>query len=85
MSPLIIRSLAFQSIHVLLFRKRNFTRYTLPCHLHMARLVRKEASAPMPVKVGNEIKWVCMCRLSNNQPLRDGSHKKTADEEIGKI
>jgi CDGSH iron-sulfur domain-containing protein 3 len=51
----------------------------------MARLIRKEANAPMPVKVGNETKWVCMCGLSSNQPFCDGSHKKTADEEAGKM
>jgi CDGSH iron-sulfur domain-containing protein 3 len=39
----------------------------------------------MPVKVGNGTKWVCMCGLSSNQPFCDGSHKKTADEEAGKI
>jgi CDGSH-type Zn-finger protein len=26
-----------------------------------------------------------MCGLSNNQPFCDGSHKKTADEEAGKV
>ena len=26
-----------------------------------------------------------MCGLSSNQPFSDGSHKKTADEEAGKI
>jgi CDGSH-type Zn-finger protein len=39
----------------------------------------------MEVKVGNESKWICMCGLSNNQPFCDGSHKKTADEQAGKI
>jgi len=39
----------------------------------------------MEVKVGNESKWICMCGLSNNQPFCDGSHKKTADEEAGKV
>ena len=51
----------------------------------MARLVRKEDRGPMEIKVGNESKWVCMCGLSNNQPFCDGSHKKTADEEAGKV
>jgi len=51
----------------------------------MARLVRKEHRGPMEVKVGNESKWICMCGLSSNQPFCDGSNKKTADEQEGKI
>ena len=51
----------------------------------MARLVKKEDRGPLQVKVGNETKWICMCGLSNNQPFCDGSHKKTADEEVGKV
>ena len=51
----------------------------------MARHVRKNATGPMEVKVGNESKWICMCGLSNNQPFCDGSHKKTAGEEPGKL
>jgi CDGSH-type Zn-finger protein len=51
----------------------------------MARLVRKEDKGPMEVKVGNESKWICMCGLINNQPFCDGSHKKTVDEQQGKV
>ena len=51
----------------------------------MARLVRKEDKGPMEVKVGNESKWICMDGLSNNQPFCDGSHKKTVDEQQGKV
>src|SRR5919109_1157449 len=51
----------------------------------MGRVIRNEANAPMPVKVGNETKRARMCGLSSNQPLGDGSHKKTADKEAGKI
>ena len=51
----------------------------------MARFVRKEDKGPMEVKVGNESRWICMCGLSSNQPFCDGSHKKTADEEAGKV
>ena len=51
----------------------------------MARLVLKEASSPMEVKIGDESKYICMCGLSENQPFCNGSHKKTADEEEGKV
>ncbi len=51
----------------------------------MARNVRKEATGPAEIKVGNESKWICMCGLSNNQPYCDGSHKKTAGEEADKL
>ena len=51
----------------------------------MARFVRKEDKGPMEVKVGNESRWICMCGLSGNQPFCAGSHKKTADEEAGKV
>lgn len=39
----------------------------------------------MEIKVGTESKWICMCGLSANQPFCDGSHKKTAGEESGKV
>ncbi len=51
----------------------------------MARYVKKDATGPLEVKVGGESKWICMCGLSANQPYCDGSHKKTAGEEPGKI
>jgi CDGSH iron-sulfur domain-containing protein 3 len=63
-------------------------RFILHCQitlLLMARLIRKEDRGPMQVKVGTESKWICMCGLSSNQPFCDGSHKRTADEEAGKI
>lgn len=51
----------------------------------MARIVKKTAQGPQEVKIENESMWICMCGLSKNQPFCDGSHKKTLDEEDGKI
>ncbi len=51
----------------------------------MSRIVEKSEKGPMEVKVGTESKWICMCGLSKNEPFCDGSHKKTADEEAGKV
>lgn len=51
----------------------------------MARLVKHEAKEPQEVKIGEESKWMCMCGLSANKPFCDGSHKKTTDEEEGKL
>ena len=51
----------------------------------MVRYVIKEGKGPMEVKVGNDSKWICMCGLSQNQPFCDGAHKKTLNEEDGKV
>ncbi|MEM2138259.1 MAG: CDGSH iron-sulfur domain-containing protein [Candidatus Anstonellaceae archaeon] len=51
----------------------------------MARLVKRDATGPMEVRVGGESRWICMCGLSKNQPFCDGNHKKTADEEAQKV
>ena len=51
----------------------------------MARLVRHDAQQPVEIKVGNESKWICMCGLSGSKPFCDGSHKRTNDEEPGKV
>ncbi|MBI2581483.1 CDGSH iron-sulfur domain-containing protein [Candidatus Woesearchaeota archaeon] len=51
----------------------------------MARLVEHDAQGPVEVKAGSESRWICMCGLSKNKPYCDGSHKKTVDEEKGKV
>ncbi|WP_268541760.1 CDGSH iron-sulfur domain-containing protein [Candidatus Nitrosotenuis cloacae] len=51
----------------------------------MTRVVKRDATGPLEITVGGESKWICMCGLSNGQPFCDGSHKKTAGEEEGKI
>ena len=51
----------------------------------MVRLVRQEDNGPMQVKVGNETKWICLRGLSANQPFCDGPHKKTLEEQAGKV
>ncbi len=51
----------------------------------MARLVRHDSKAPFEVKRAGESAWICMCGLSKNKPYCDGSHKKTKDEDDGKL
>jgi CDGSH-type Zn-finger protein len=51
----------------------------------MARRVIKKDKGPYEIKPQQYSVWICMCGLSKNQPFCDGSHKKTADEEEGKI
>lgn len=51
----------------------------------MTRCVKHEAKGPYEVKPSTESQWICQCGLSKNKPFCDGSHKKTQDEEEGKV
>jgi CDGSH-type Zn-finger protein len=49
----------------------------------MARWIYHEASRPHILEVGGEKKAICMCGLSKNYPLCDGSHHQCREEEEG--
>ena len=51
----------------------------------MARLVRYEGRGPCRIEPGGKAVFACMCGLSQNLPYCDGSHKKVAAEQGGKL
>ncbi len=51
----------------------------------MTRLVVHNEKHPIEIKVGNESKVICRCGLSSTQPYCNGTHKKTLDEQEGKV
>jgi len=52
----------------------------------MARIVLHERDHPYAIKLDNgEEIHICGCGLSKNKPYCDGTHRKTQDEEPGKV
>lgn len=52
----------------------------------MARLIRHTYTGPYEVKPSDKSTWICMCGLSKNYPLCDGSHAMCRKlEQEGKL
>lgn len=51
----------------------------------MARLVKLTEKSPYKLQAGEQTYYMCQCGLSKKFPFCDGSHKRTRDEEDGKL
>ena len=51
----------------------------------MARIVLHKEQHSLKIQIGDEIKSICMCGLSKTKPFCDHSHRKTLNEEEGKV
>ena len=51
----------------------------------MARIVRHEATDPVRIDPQDKPVFICMCGLSQNLPMCDGSHKACRSEESDKL
>ncbi len=49
------------------------------------RKVLKSDQQPIEIKPQEKSVWICACGLSKKQPFCDGSHKRIAGEEDGKV
>lgn len=47
----------------------------------MARLIRHDATGPHEIKPSDKSTWICMCGLSQDYPLCDGTHKLCRQQE----
>jgi CDGSH-type Zn-finger protein len=51
----------------------------------MTREIRCDGTGPIKVEPSDKPLWICGCGLTQNGPQCDGSHKKTRQEEDGKL
>ena len=51
----------------------------------MSRLVKFSEKKPLKIEGKDKNYFICQCGLSKKFPFCDGHHKKTVDEEEGKI